>query len=82
MKLNEKEKQSLSDSIDKMNEGLDVFIQFYNESEEDKPLIEFDEDVIEAIEKAKEAYGEEATNKKINTIIKEVLTFLPINGES
>ncbi|MBE4907478.1 atypical membrane-integrating protein (Mistic protein) [Bacillus luteolus] len=79
MKLNEKEKQKLSESIDRMNEALDVFIEYYNESEEDKPLIEFEPEVIDAIEKAKSAYGEEETTKKINTIIKEVLSFIPKN---
>jgi hypothetical protein len=77
MKVNDKEKQALSDAIDKMNEGLDVFIQFYNESEEDKPIIEFDEEVISAIEKAKKTFGEEEITKRINSIIKEVLAFLP-----
>ncbi|QOR66019.1 atypical membrane-integrating protein (Mistic protein) [Cytobacillus suaedae] len=79
MKLNEKEKQKLSESIDRMNEALDVFIEYYNESEEDKPLIEFEPEVIEAIEKAKSSYGEEETTKRINTIIKEVLSFIPKN---
>lgn len=77
MKLNETEKKNLSDAIDKLNEGLDVVIQFYNDSEEDRPLIQFDEEVIEAIEKAKEAFGEEEITRRINTIIKEVLAFLP-----
>ncbi len=79
MKLNEKEKQKLSESIDRMNEALDVFIEYYNESEEDKPLIEFEPEVIDAIEKAKSTYGEEETTKRINTIIKEVLSFIPKN---
>lgn len=79
MKLNEKEKQKLSESIDSMNEALDVFIEYYNESEEDKPLIEFEPEVIEAIEKAKSSYGEEETTKRINTIIKEILSFIPKN---
>ena len=77
MKLNENEKKSLSDSIDKLNEGLDVVIQLYNEAEEDKPLIEFDQEVIEAIERAKEAFGEEEITRRINTIIKEIFAFLP-----
>jgi hypothetical protein len=79
MKLNEIEKQKLSESIDRMNEALDVFIEYYNESDEDKPLIEFEPDVIEAIEKAKVAYGEVETTKRINTIIKEILSFIPKN---
>ncbi|MEH7383321.1 atypical membrane-integrating protein (Mistic protein) [Bacillus sp. JJ1533] len=77
MKLNENEKKSLSDSIDKLNEGLDVVIQLYNEAEEDKPLIQFDEDVIQAIEKAKQTFGDEEITRRINTIIKEIFAFLP-----
>ncbi|MFS0863728.1 atypical membrane-integrating protein (Mistic protein) [Fredinandcohnia sp. 179-A 10B2 NHS] len=81
MKLNESEKKSLSDSIDKLNEGLDVVIQFYNEAEEDKPLIEFEQEVIEAIEKAKSTFGEEEITRRINNIIKEIFAFLPKDDE-
>ncbi|WP_077619197.1 atypical membrane-integrating protein (Mistic protein) [Bacillus sinesaloumensis] len=77
MKLNENEKKSLSDSIDKLNEGLDVVIGLYNEAEADKPLIEFDQEVIEAIENAKETFGDEEITRRINTIIKEIFAFLP-----
>jgi Membrane-integrating protein Mistic len=77
MKLSEDEKNALSDAIDKMNEGLDVFIQFYNDAEEDKPIIEFSEKTMSAIEKAIGVYGKEAVTEKINSIIREVLSFLP-----
>ncbi|MFT4413012.1 atypical membrane-integrating protein (Mistic protein) [Fredinandcohnia humi] len=77
MKVNESEKKSLSDAIDKLNEGLDVVIQLYNDAEKDKPLIEFELEVIEAIEKAKQTFGEEEITKRINTIIKEIFAFLP-----
>lgn len=58
MKVNDQEKQALSEAIDKMNEGLDSFIQLYNEAEEDKPFINFNQETISIIEKAKNAYGE------------------------
>ncbi|MCA1032723.1 atypical membrane-integrating protein (Mistic protein) [Bacillus timonensis] len=77
MKLKDEDKNSFSEAIDKLNEGLDVVIGLYNDAEEDKPLIVFDEEVMVAIEKAKQTIGEEAITKKINTIIKEVLSFLP-----
>ena len=77
MKLKSDEKQALSDSIDKLNEGLDFVIGLYNDSEEDKPVIEFDQPVLDAIEKAKEIYGTEEVTRKINTIIKEIFEFLP-----
>jgi voltage-gated potassium channel len=76
MKLRPEEKNQLSEAIDKMNESLDRFIEFYNDSEEDRPIIEFDDEVISLIEAGKEKYGEEALTKKINSIIKEVLSFI------
>ncbi|QGQ47811.1 hypothetical protein [Metabacillus sediminilitoris] len=77
MKVSEDEKKQLSEAIDKMNEGLDAFIGFYNDSEEDKALIEFSDETIETIQLAIETYGKEEVTTKINTIIKEVLSFLP-----
>ncbi|WP_226669508.1 atypical membrane-integrating protein (Mistic protein) [Metabacillus litoralis] len=77
MKVNDDEKKLLSEAIDKMNEGLDSFIEFYNDSEEDKAIIEFSEETIKSIEKAIEVYGKEEVTSKINTIVKEVLSFLP-----
>lgn len=82
MKLNPDEKQALSDSIDKLNEGLDYVIGLYNDSEEDKPVIDFDQSVLEAIEKAKQLYGAEEVTRKINTIIKEIFEFLPKEVEN
>ncbi|WP_223701538.1 atypical membrane-integrating protein (Mistic protein) [Sutcliffiella deserti] len=77
MKLKPNEKDALSAAIDQMNESLDQFIEFYNESEEDKAIIEFDDEVIQLILAGKERFGEEALTKKINSLIKEVLSFLP-----
>lgn len=82
MKVNDKEKQNLSEAIDRMNEGLDAFIQLYNESEADKPLIEFDSDTIELIEKAKAIHGDEKITKRINTIVREIFSLLPETQET
>ncbi|WP_246945802.1 atypical membrane-integrating protein (Mistic protein) [Bacillus pinisoli] len=79
MKVNDQEKQSLSDSIDKLNEGLDVIIQLYNDAEADKSLIAFEDDTIEIIEKAKGVYGEKEIDERINKIIKEILSLLPLD---
>ena len=76
MKLNDTEKATLSNAIDQMNESLDKFIELYNEAEEDKEIIVFDEDVIKLIQAGKNSYGEEAITKKINNIVKEVLSLI------
>lgn len=81
MKLRQDEKEQLSDAIDKMNESLDRFIEFYNEAEDDKPIISFNDEVIQLIEAGKKKYGEEALNKKINSIVKEVLSFISSEDE-
>jgi hypothetical protein len=80
MKINKEEKASLSISIDKLTEGLDEIIQLYNDSEEDKPLIKFDSQVSILIEQAIKNYGEEFVSKKINTIVGEMLEWLPLNN--
>ncbi|KAA0545434.1 atypical membrane-integrating protein (Mistic protein) [Bacillus sp. BGMRC 2118] len=79
MKLDTQEKQTLSDAIDKLNEGLDTFIQLYNEAEEDKPLIEFDDEATTIIEKAKHVYGSEEIDSRMNKIVKEILSLIPLN---
>ncbi len=76
MKLNNEEKKQLSTAIDNMNDALDVFIELYNESEEDGSIIEFEDQTIKAIKRAVDAYGKEAVSKKINTIITEIFSFL------
>lgn len=76
MKLTKDEKNQLSTSIDKMNEALDVFIELYNESEEDLNIIELEEQTVQAIKFAMETYGKEAVTKKINTIIREIFSFV------
>ncbi|MDQ0163885.1 protein mistic [Aeribacillus alveayuensis] len=76
MRVTEEEKNQLSDSIDKMNEALDIFIQLYNESEVDEKLIEFSEETTKAIRSAISVYGKETVEKKINTIIHEIFSFI------
>ncbi|MFY4775435.1 protein mistic [Metabacillus sp. RGM 3146] len=75
MKVSKEEKDALSTAIDKMNDGLDVFIQLYNDSEEDLPPVDFSEETIKLIEKAIASIGREKVSEKINTIVKELLSF-------
>ncbi|MDN4526764.1 atypical membrane-integrating protein (Mistic protein) [Fictibacillus sp. NE201] len=77
MKLNKKSKKLYSDAIDRMQEGLEAMIDLYNEAEDDIPLINFEKEVQEEIEKAKNKYGGAFIDDKINAIVKEVLSFLP-----
>ncbi|OAT82063.1 hypothetical protein A6P54_11210 [Bacillus sp. MKU004] len=73
--------QKYSDAIDKMQEGLEAMIELYNDMEEDTPFIDLEEGVLEDLEKAKRIYGEEYVSKKVNTILKEVLTWLDLDEE-
>lgn len=79
VRVSKEENKKLSDSIDSMQEALDVFIDLYNQSEEDTFYVQLDDEVIELIQKAKNAFGQEVVNQKVNTIIKEVLSFLPLD---
>lgn len=81
VRLNKETRQRYSDAIDRMQEGLDAMIDLYNEAADDIPLIAFEERVVEDIEKAKKKYGEAFINHKINTIVKEVLSFMDLEDE-
>ncbi|OCB94922.1 protein mistic [Bacillus amyloliquefaciens] len=74
MKVTNGEKEQLSNAIDRMNEGLDVFIQLYNESENDEPLIQFEDETADLIRQVRDSYGQEQLNEKLNTIIKQILS--------
>ncbi|MFC0187745.1 atypical membrane-integrating protein (Mistic protein) [Fictibacillus aquaticus] len=81
MKYNKRDRQAYSDAIDKMQEGLDAMIDLYNEAEEDVDLIQFDEDLIELIKKAKKKHGEQLINKKVAAIVREVIELLTMENE-
>ena len=81
VKANEKESQVFSDAIDAINNGMEDIINIYNNLEGDRPLIDFDNDVIKQIEMAKAKYGDAFVAKKINTVVKEMLDWLPLNEE-
>lgn len=74
MKVTSDEKEQLSAAIDRMNEGLDVFIQFYNESEKDEPLIQLEDDTAKLMKEARELYGQDKLNETLNAIIKQILS--------
>ena len=78
MKASDKESQAFSDAIDSVNNGMETIINFYNELEDDKPFLNLDDDVIEGITKAKEKYGTDFIDQKINAIVKEMISWLSL----
>ncbi|MBU8908940.1 atypical membrane-integrating protein (Mistic protein) [Desertibacillus haloalkaliphilus] len=78
MKVSKSENTRLSQAIDNITDGLDVVIEMYNDSEEDMPLIDFDEEVITDLRKAINQFGADTVNRKINTIVRELLDWLPL----
>ncbi|MCI3985469.1 protein mistic [Bacillus vallismortis] len=83
MKVTSEEKEQLSTAIDRMNEGLDAFIQLYNDSEIDEPLIQLEDDTADLMKQARDMYGQEKLNEKLNTIIKQILSIsLSEEGET
>ncbi|RZT21906.1 membrane-integrating protein Mistic [Fictibacillus sp. BK138] len=76
VKYNKEDREKYSDAIDRMQEGLDSMIDLYNEAEDDEDLIQYEEEVIAAIKEAKETFGNDFIDQKINTIVKEVLSLM------
>ncbi|WP_449354059.1 atypical membrane-integrating protein (Mistic protein) [Virgibacillus natechei] len=60
------------------DKSLDSILELFNNLEEDVPIIHFGDDVIENIEHAKEKYGADMVNQKINTIVREMLSWLDL----
>jgi Membrane-integrating protein Mistic len=81
MRGKSEEIEKYSDAIDKMQEGLEAMIELYNDMEEETPFIDLEDGVLEDLEKAKQKYGADYVSKKVNTILKEVLTWLDLEGK-
>ncbi len=71
MKASELEKK-------RFDKALDEFIELFNNMEDDKPIIHFSDEVLGNIERAKKKYGEEMVNDKINTVVREMLSWLDL----
>lgn len=78
MKATEKDYNKYSDAIDRIQEGNEAMIELFNELEDDDPIIQFGEDVIENIERAKKKYGDNMVDEKINTVVREMLSWLDL----
>ncbi|MFC7373239.1 hypothetical protein ACFQPF_16480 [Fictibacillus iocasae] len=56
-------------------------IDLYNDAEEDADLIEYDEELVALIQKAKVKHGSELINKKVSAIVKEVIELLTMEDK-
>ncbi|RHW29441.1 hypothetical protein [Oceanobacillus profundus] len=63
----------------RFDKALDEILDLFNNLENDEPIIDFNDDVLELIEKAKKKYGIEQVSGKINTIVEEMLSWLDLN---
>jgi hypothetical protein len=79
LKVDDQERNQLSQAIDQLSEGLDIFIELYNESVEDKPLLQLTEENEGLLSKAIIKFGGEEVNGKVNKVIAELLEWLPLD---
>ncbi len=62
----------------RFDEALDVIIDLFNNLENDRPIIQFNDEVLEQIEKAKIKYGEDTVHERINKIVQDMLAWLDL----
>jgi hypothetical protein len=79
VKIDDQERNQLSEAIDHLSEGLDAVIELYNESVEDKPLLQLTEENEGLLTKAIIKFGGEEVNGKVNKVIAELLEWLPLD---
>ena len=79
MKVDDKERNQLSQAIDQLSEGLDTIIELYNESVEDKPVLQLSEENEKLLGKAIIKFGDVEVNGKVNKVIAELLEWLPLD---
>jgi hypothetical protein len=77
--IDDQERTQLSQAIDQLSEGLDSFIELYNESVEDKPLLQLTEENEGLLSRAIIKFGGEEVNGKVNKVIAELLEWLPLD---
>lgn len=78
MKANEKDYNKYSEAIDRIQEGNETMIELFNELEGDDPIIKFDNGVMETIERAKKKYGDHMVDRKLNNVVREMLSWLDL----
>lgn len=62
----------------RFDKALDEIIDLFNNLENDAPIIQFSDDVLENIERAKKKYSDDVVNDKINTVVREMLSWLDL----
>ncbi|MUK87999.1 hypothetical protein GMD78_06250 [Ornithinibacillus sp. L9] len=62
----------------KFDKALDDILDLFNNLEDDVPIINFNEEVIENIELAKKKYGDDTIDEKINALVREMLSWLDL----
>lgn len=63
----------------RFDKALDEILDLFNNIEEEVSIINFSEDVIDNIGRAKKKYGDELVDEKINTIVSEMLSWLDLD---
>ncbi|RYG71578.1 hypothetical protein EU245_13580 [Lentibacillus lipolyticus] len=66
----------------RFDNALDEILDLYNNLERDEPVIQFKDEVLENIERAKLKYGTDMVNEKINTVVHEMLSWLELDDVS
>ncbi|WP_077622862.1 hypothetical protein [Sediminibacillus massiliensis] len=62
----------------RFDKALDEILDLFNNLESDDPIIHFGQDVIDNIERAKKKYGDKMVDEKINTVVREMLSWLDL----
>ncbi|WP_156418662.1 atypical membrane-integrating protein (Mistic protein) [Lentibacillus amyloliquefaciens] len=63
----------------RFDKALDEILDLFNNLEDDKPVINYSMEVLQNIERAKLKYGSDMVDKKINTVVYEMLSWLDLN---
>ncbi|WP_026571547.1 MULTISPECIES: hypothetical protein [Sediminibacillus] len=63
----------------RFDKALDEILDLFNNLENDAPIIDFGQDVLDNIARAKKKYGDKMVNEKINTVVREMLSWLELD---
>lgn len=72
MKANERERE-------KFDHAVDEILELFNNLEDDEPLVRFEPKIAERLQKAKVKFGAVEVNERINTVCREMLSWLNLD---